>query len=79
MKSQVELFKSCRGENSIMVNENVVSHFTSRAYDSINDLEETIKNPANCCSSTVKHSIKTILAMLTLNPYTFTKILTYQF
>ena len=40
-----------------MVKENV-SYFPSRAYASIDDLAETIMNPANCRSSTVKHSLK---------------------
>jgi len=53
-----DLFKSCRGENSIFVKENLVSYFPSRAYASIDDLAETIMNPANCRFSTVKHSIK---------------------
>jgi len=52
------LIKSCRGENTIIVKENLVSHFPSRAYDSIDDLAETIMNNANCRSSTMKHSIK---------------------
>ena len=33
-----DLFNSCGGENSIMVKENLVSYFPSRAYDSIDDL-----------------------------------------
>jgi hypothetical protein len=37
-----------------MVKENIVSYFPSRAYDSIYGLAETIMNPANCRSSTVK-------------------------
>jgi hypothetical protein len=41
-----------------MVKETFVSNFQSRAYDNINDIAETIMNPANCLSSTVKHSIK---------------------
>jgi len=53
-----DLFKSCRGENSVMVKENLASYFPSRACDSIDDLEETIMNPVNCRSSTVKHYIK---------------------
>jgi len=43
-----------------MVKENLVSYIPSRAYVSIDDLAETIMNPANCRSSTVKHSIKYI-------------------
>ena len=34
------------------------SYFPSRVYDSIDDLAETIMHPANCRSSTVKHSMK---------------------
>ena len=41
-----------------MFKENLVSYIPSRADDSIGDLVETIMNPANCRSSTVKHSIK---------------------
>ena len=41
-----DLFKSCRGENTIMVKENLVFHFPSRAYASIDELAETIVNPA---------------------------------
>jgi len=40
-----------------MVKENLVNIF-HRVHDSIDDLPETIMNPANCRSSTVKHSIK---------------------
>ena len=52
------LFKSCLGENSFMVKENLVSYFPSRAFDSVDDLAETIMNPANCRSTTVKHYLK---------------------
>ena len=53
-----ELFNSCRGENSVIVNENLVSYFPARTYSDINDLAETIINPSNCCSSTVNVSSK---------------------
>ena len=53
-----DLYKSCRGENSIMFKENLVPYFPSRAYDSIDHLAETIMNPPNCRSSTVNHPIK---------------------
>ena len=53
-----ELFNSFRGENSIIVNENLVSYFTARVYRGIDDLAETIMNPANCRSSTVNRSTK---------------------
>ena len=53
-----DLFKSCRGENSIVVKENLISYFPSRVYASIDDLAETIMNPANLRSSTLKYPIK---------------------
>ena len=52
------MFKSCRGENSIIVKENLVSYFPLRAYDNVNDLAEIIMNPANCRSTKVKHFVK---------------------
>ena len=53
-----ELFSSCRGENSIMVNENLVSYFPGLVYNGIEDLADKIMNPANCHSSTVNLSTK---------------------
>ena len=48
-----ELFSSCRGENSIVINENLVSYIPARVYNGIEDLAETIMNPANCRNSMV--------------------------
>ena len=53
-----ELFNSCRGENSIMINENLVSYFPALEYNGNDVLTETIMNPANCRSSTVNLSTK---------------------
>ena len=53
-----ELFNSCRGENSVIVNESLVSYFPARTYNDINDLAETIINPSNCRSSTMNFSTK---------------------
>jgi len=61
-----------------MVNENLVSYFPVRAYDSIDDLAETFMNLTNCRSSAINLSRKTILTLLSLNPYTFTRILSNQ-
>jgi len=36
-----------------MVNENFISYFPARVYNDIDDLAETIINPANSCSFTV--------------------------
>ena len=47
------LFNSCRGGNSIMIHENLVSYFPARLYNGIDDLAETIMDPVNCHSSTV--------------------------
>ena len=41
-----------------MVNENLVSYFPARVYNGIDDLTETIMNPAICPSSTVNLSRK---------------------
>jgi len=46
-----KLFSSCRGENSIASNENLVSYFPARVYNGIEDLAEKIMNPANCRTS----------------------------
>jgi len=71
-----DLFKSCLGENSIMVKVNLVSYFPSRAYDSIDDLAETIINTANSCSSAVKHSIKQNINIAHPQPvYVYTDII----
>jgi len=59
-----------------VVKENLVSHFPSCAYDSIHDLEETIRNPANCRSSTVKHPIKDNINFAHPEPvYVYTNII----
>jgi len=57
-KQSEDLFNSCRGENSIMIDENLLSYFHARAYNDIDDLAETIMNPANRHSSTVNLSTK---------------------
>ena len=72
-KQSEELFNSWFGENSIMVNENLVSYFPARVYNGIDYLAETIMNPANHRSSTVNLS-----TLLILKPYTFTPILSNQ-
>ena len=53
-----ELFISFHGENSIMADENLLSYFLARVYNGIEDLAETILNPANCHYSTVILSTK---------------------
>ena len=48
-----ELFSSCRGVNSIVINGNFVSYFPARVYDGNEDLAKTIMNPTNCRTSIV--------------------------
>jgi hypothetical protein len=44
-------------ENSIRI-DNHVSHFPARVYNGLEDLAETIMNPANCRTSGITISIK---------------------
>jgi len=37
-----DLFNSCRGKNSITINENVISYFPARPHNDIDDLAETV-------------------------------------
>ena len=41
-----------------MVSQNLLSYFPARVYNGIDDLAETIMNPANCRSSTMNLSTK---------------------
>jgi len=73
-----ELFKSCVVENSIIVEENLVSYFPARAYNSIDDLEEMIVNPGYFVLTRWSTPLKKIWTLLIMKPYTFTLILSYQ-
>jgi hypothetical protein len=48
-----QLFNSCYGENSIKIDNNIVSHFPYRIYNGLEALAETIMNPANCHTSRI--------------------------
>ena len=52
------LINSCIGENSFRIRDNVVSHFPNRVYNGLEDLAETIMNPANCHSKKVTMTMK---------------------
>jgi hypothetical protein len=41
------LLKTCYGENSLRMNEKVVSQFPIRVYNGLEDLSETIMNPGD--------------------------------
>jgi len=46
-----QLFNSCYGENSVQIDNHIVSHFPARIYNGLEDLAEKIMNPANCHNS----------------------------
>jgi len=50
-----QLFNSCYGENSVKIDNHIVSHFPARVYiyNGLEDLAETIMNPANCHTSRI--------------------------
>ena len=58
-----------------MVEDNLVSYFPAVVYNGIDDLAETIMNPANY-RWTYPQNI--FLTLLSLNLYTFTRILSNQ-
>ena len=45
-------------ENSLRIRDNVVSHLPNHVYNGLEDLAETIMNPANCHSTRVNVSVK---------------------
>jgi len=52
-----QLFNSCYGENSVKIDNHVVSHFPARVYNGLEDLAETIMNPANRHTSRITVSL----------------------
>jgi len=53
-----QLFNSCYGENSVKIDNHIVFHFPARIYNGLEDLAETIMNPANCRTSEITVSLK---------------------
>jgi len=53
-----QLFNSCYRENSVKIDNHVVSHFPASVYNILEDLAETIINPANCRTSRITVSLK---------------------
>ena len=71
-----ELFSSCHGENSIVINNNLISYFPARVYNGIEDLAETITNSANCRTSLVMLPTKDNLNFTQPEPvYVYTDII----
>ena len=58
-----------------MINKNLVSYVPARVYNGIEDLGETIMNPANCRTSLVMLPTKDNLNFTQPDTYTFTRIL----
>jgi len=42
-----KLFNSCYGENSVKIDNHIAPQFPARVYNGLEDLAETIMNPAN--------------------------------
>jgi len=71
-----QLFNSCYGENSVKIDNLIVLHFPARIYKGLEDLAETIRNPANCHTSRTTVSLKYNLDFTTPEPvYVYTDII----
>jgi len=71
-----KLLRTCPAQNSIRIDENVVSHFPLRVYDGLEDLAKTIMDPANCRSSGVTTPVKDNSDFATPEPvYVYTDII----
>ena len=57
-ESSKPLFNLCYGENSVLIDIHVVSQFPARVYNGLEDLDETIMNPANSSTSRITISLK---------------------
>ena len=53
-----KVLASCYGDNSIRIDDNVISYFPARTYNGLEDLATTIMNPANCHSSKITVTTK---------------------
>jgi hypothetical protein len=70
------LFNSCYGAGSVMIDNQLVSHFPARVYNGLEDLTETILDPANCRTSKVTVSLKDNHDFTTPEPvYVYTDII----
>jgi len=63
------------GENSIKIDNHVVSHIPARVYNGFEDLAETIMNPENCRTSIITLLLKVNHDFTTPEPvYAYTDI-----
>jgi len=71
-----QLFNSCYGENSVKIDNHIVSHFPARIYNELEDLALTIMKPANCLISRITVSLKDNPDFTTPEPvYVYTDII----
>jgi hypothetical protein len=52
------LFNSCYGASSVVLDNNLATHFPARVYNGLEDLTKTILEPANCRTSKVTVALK---------------------
>ena len=71
-----QLFNSCYGVNSVKIDNHIVSHFPARKYNGLEDLAETIMNPAYCHTSRITVSLNDNPDFTTPEPvYVYTDII----
>jgi hypothetical protein len=71
-----QLFNSCYEENSVKIDNHIISHFPARIYNGLEDLAETIMKPANWHTSRVTVSLKDNPDFTTPEPvYVYTDII----
>ena len=71
-----QLFNSCYGENSVIIDNHIVSHIPGRIYNGLEDLAETIMNPAKWSTYRITVSLKDNPDFTTLGPvYMYTDII----
>ena len=54
----LQLLNTCHKENSVQIDDKVVSHFPAPMYDSLDGLAKTVMKPTNCRSSAVSPQAK---------------------
>jgi hypothetical protein len=72
-----QLLNACYGENSLKISEQVVSYFPKRVYNGLEDLAETIMNPAIAILQEYQGQCKITGTLLHPSLYTCIPILSY--
>jgi hypothetical protein len=68
------MFKSCYGASSVVIDNQLVSHFPARVYNGLENLTKTILDPANCRTSKVSVALKDIQISQRRNLFMCTQI-----